>query len=785
MSIKTTSVKIFPLRGMDQRWFAKPNSAELIEDMTWNTQDAWMHGGGWVRLTCDFNSSEIPEEQTTIPTTTVLTTPTEIEIRTPTETLDDLYHLVALADDSGSGGLDGFSVFRDPPDRIVREESKTVLGGTQEVTALKDERTAGLADLARTSNAYAHHAVPLSLHWFCQYNGAIQFLLYEGNDGALYKFYGSTAPFRPWKYIFHVDGRMFNGTDRKRTIIETEWEGTNFHTFAGRCYMVNGYDEPLVFDGRFVTRAGFSSPPSMPSVFIAGNKSTTNPQLSTSKNHGLGHRNTDARFSYRVSFLNERGQESPMSRAAGLTIENPEGKTHLITIQIPLGPAGTVARRIYRTQNQRDIGGLERDIAFGKEFYLLKEIQDNITTIFTDGRKDALLGSLNSEEHYGTWSSKYNRIATFKNTMFLANTFESRIRFSSPRQPEELPIDNEINVGDSNAGEIVALYATKNALVVFKARGIYLIKGNPVNGFFAQTLTKDVGCIAGKSIREVPNLGLIFLAQDGFYMLKGALENTGTITEFVRLGQPIEEIHKTINTSAAKSCRSVINHRDKEYWLAAPEQGEVKPTILFKFHYEIGDWSVSKNFKVNDMAVSEDHRNYVYIAASDTTAAYKGLYVYSRAYTSKGSGGNVSPLYRTANVSPRSMYDHFEVVRINPMIIGYGENDLQMNFRTNRDIATAYTSNLSVDQERELEDADAPLYGQSLWDGSKIWWHHRPIPIRYDISTMHKGPVSEIQFEFTPSGSRVQLIGFEIELRLGAKKEMVTLNSVFGGNLTR
>ncbi len=50
---------------------------------------------------------------------------------------------------------------------------------------------------------------------------------------------------------------------------------------------------------------------------------------------------------------------------------------------------------------------------------------------------------------------------------------------------------------------------------------------------------------------------------------------------------------------------------------------------------------------------------------------------------------------------------------------------------------------------------------------------------------MHKGPVSEIQFEFKPTGSRVQLIGFELELRIGSRREVVTLNSVFGGNLTR
>jgi|TARA_R100000081_G_C4819821_1_gene178562 hypothetical protein len=777
MSIKTTKVKVLPLRGMDQRWFAKPNKAEIIEDMTWNTQDAWRQGGGWTRLTRDFTSGEIPSELTKIDDTVVVSSVTiEKPSLIPSLIPSNQFSLGSRSDTPPT------TVFRPTPAPFITEPSSTVSGILTELEDIKLERDRGLLDGSRISNAYALHVVPKTLHWFAQYNGAIQFLIYEGTDGGLYKFYGSNAPIRPWRYLWHVDGRVFDGVARKRTMIDTEWEGTNFHTFAGRVYMVNGYDEPLVYDGRLVSRAGFGSIPPKLRVDMVDNKSGTEPFQDPAV--GLGHYNTEASYSYRVSFLNERGQESPMSSPTNKIIENPSSEKIMLTLKIPLGPPGTVARRIYRTQNQRDIGGLQRDVAFGKEFYLLVEIQDNITTIFTDLREDTDLGSLNSEDQYGLWSSRFNRIATFKNTMFLANTFESRIRYSEPRQPEEIPIDNEINVGDSNAGEIVGMYSTKNALIVFKSRGIYLIKGNPVSGFFAQTLTKDVGCIASKSIREIPNLGLIFLAQDGFYMLKGALENTGTVTEIVRLGQPIEEIFSILNTSSAKSCRSVINHRDKEYWLAAPTQGEVTPCVLFKFHYEIGDWSISRDFKVNDIAVSEDHRNYVYIASSETSPLLKGLYVYSRAYTTKGQY-NVNPKYITTHISPRSMYDHFEIVRINPMVIGYGDNDLEMNFHTNRDLATAYTSSLSRDQERVLEDQNAPKYGDATWDGTSVWWHLRPIPLRYDISTMHKGPVSEIQFQFTPTGSRVQLIGFELELRLGARKEFVALDSIFGGNITR
>ena len=781
MSFKTTSVNIIPLRGMDQRWFAKPNKAELIEDMTWNTQDAWMHGGGWERLTENFLSKDIPDDLTTIDDTIVVSSK-KVTRKPKPEGLNTSNVFRSIVDIGGSDEETYHVLFRPPPDAVATESNSTVTSHRTTLADIKAERTAGMSDANKISNGYALHVVPKTMHWFCQHNGAIQFLIYEGGNGGLYKFYGSTAPVRPWRYLTHVDGRVFDGTVRKRTMIQTEWEGTNYHTFAGRVYMVNGYDEPLVYDGRLVSRAGFGTDPAKPEVVLVGNSSTL-ALFMQSTTYGVGHHNTRSVYSYRISFLNERGQESPMSTANEIKLPNTSSRS-IVTIKIPLGPPGTVARRIYRTQNQNDIGGLERDVAFGREFYLLEEIQDNITTVFTDFKSDGGMGGLNSNENYGLWSSRYNRVAVFKNTMFVANSMESRIRFSEPRQPEEIPVDNELNIGDSNAGEVVAMYSTKNALIVFKSRGIYLVKGTPSNGFYAQTLTKDVGCIASKSIREIPNLGLIFLAQDGFYMLKGALENTGTITEIVRLGQPIEDIFNVLNTSSAKSCRSTINHRDKEYWLVAPVQGDVTPSILFKFHYEIGDWSISRNFNVNDICVTEDHRNYVFLASSDTRDTYKGLYVYSRAYTTKGNA-TVNPLYRTTHITAKSMYDHFNIVRINPLIIGYGSNDLDMNFRTNRDLDTAYTSNLGTDQERPLEDINAPKYGITSWDGTKVWWHLRPIPIRYDITTMHKGPVSEIQFDFTPTGSRVQIIGFELELRLGSKREIATLTSVFGGEVTR
>src|SRR5262249_19171908 len=65
-------------------------------------------------------------------------------------------------------------------------------------------------------------------------------------------------------------------------------------------------------------------------------------------------------------------ERPPAARTAG-------GETHNLT-SIPIGPAGTLARMIYRTK------------ANGSEFYLLTRISDNTTGAFVDNIPDGSLG---------------------------------------------------------------------------------------------------------------------------------------------------------------------------------------------------------------------------------------------------------------------------------------------------------------------------------------------------------------------------------------------------------
>jgi len=784
---------------MDERWSAQPNKALKITDMVHTGQDSWKSAGGFDYAVCGYRGSIVPEADLTENKTAV---------NPNVEQVDVSPRIGSRNDDTSIEFFDTSSLRKDY--QVTREVTQIdVLDETLKLQRIEDKRRKALAleiDAEKDSTddlrlpkryAYTRHETPVSLHWFSQFNGGIQWLLYETSNGGLYHFYGSRAPVRPWKLIYYVNGSPIDGVAMSRTYFDNPWSGTNFCTFAGRVYMVNGYDRPLVFDGKKCTRAGFSEHAMVATAMINENAVSADDRSKTeSSSLGLGHlafgtsasATIDALYEYKVSFLNERGQESASSNAsATVEITNTKTERTMVTVDLPIGPEGTVARRLYRTQNAFDADGVARDQGFAEEFYFVDEIQDNITRFYVDAHPDMNLGALRTDSFYGVFPSKANRIASFKNTLFIANSEESIVKYSSPRMPEEFPVDNELHMGDSISGPISSLYSTKNALVVFKTRGIYLIKGDPMNGFFPFTLSKDTGCIAPKSIKEVPGLGLCFLGREGVFLLQGALENTGTITGVTRIGQPIEETLKRVNYSAAENVRSCINFRDREYWLHVPVDGEVKPNMLLKFHYEIGEWSISEEFRANDIITTEDHRNYVYLACSDTDTTNKGLMVYRSGEIKKGTI-NIAPLYQTTHLAVGNFYSSFDVVRMQVSAVSYGDNTLNANFVVNRELTDAYSVAKSSKQKRLLEDKNAPVYsdsGATNLDDDLSFGKHKPVPIRYDVTAMHKGLVGEVSFTFDCGTNRMQLTGYQLEVRLGAQREFVTLTEVFGGDLTR
>jgi hypothetical protein len=745
--MKTQRFEVARLRGIDNRWRASPDSAAVIKEMSWDAYDGWKQAGGYDAITNNlFDWSDVGKS-----------------------------------------------------------------------------------------------AVIKSIHYYSIHNGANRHVLFETENGSLCRLNprAFNRPTDPFIVIQDQDGVKIDSSGRPRHIFNNSEVATQSATFGGRIYLVNGEDQPSVYDGRSLSRAGFSDAPSSPSgsviqrsyhnQYIDDGGVGTDYFLGTRvRGQGLGSvspkglkamENTQTHksyvwkseitptndyvdgklcgYQYRVSFVNKRGQESPLSQQSEICMfECAGGKTRFVKVDIPVGPDDVVARRIYRTVDIFDDYGNSVTPEIGRNFYMVKEVQDNETTSIEDGVTDSNLGYLVDDADFGIFPAQSRFIASFKNTLFLAGMTDNILKYSAEGMPEIFPRGNLFDIGDSDSGQITALYATNNALVVFKDRGIYLVKGNQRQGFSAQTLNKDIGCISPGSIQDVPGTGLVFLSVNGVYVLKGALENTGTPTSVIELSTPIDHLIKRIDRSNSNSSVSVINRNDKEYLLCVPTLGKDN-NLLLVWHYEVGAWSFRENYPMQCVIETKDSRSNIYFGSNDESIP--GMHVLSNFYNKKNEAGSRVPgqkdgidwikdypLYETSPFEFSSIYSSIQVAYINVYAIAYGNDPLKVNFKINRSESVS----LSENKSRKQQDISEPLpvYGSATFDDNFVWGFHRPVVLRYDISHMHKSLVTEFSVQFTQdeknetdttTSNRMMVVGYSLDAKVGEQRNIRSLTDVF------
>ena len=733
--MKTRSFTLERLRGVDLRYRVTPDSASDIQDMRWTLNDSWTSCGGFRPVTAREYKYEPWGEVDTI---------------------------VTVPETTFGGITLGGGAYVDPSD--------------------------------------SDNSMIQSLHWFSQHNGARQFLIWEDTDGQLMSFRGST-PATPYVNVRDRYNKKWDGVERSRHISRTPSSLTQSLVWGGRLYMVNGYDEPIVYDGKATGRAGYIQAPGAPDVEVIFRSHSTN---STSywlgtrvRNQGLGsslpyddEEGSDGKlcgYKYRITFVNRRGQESPMSEPSG-TVQmecGDNGKKRFVQLHIPTGDAETVARRIYRTRDIYDSYGQPSNRNYGYNYYFLKEVQDNIAQTIEDGISDGGLGSLADPEDFGPWPTPARFIASFKNTVFLAGMPNNQIQFSAPRMPEVFPLGNVFDISEGDGGEVTGLYPTKNALVVFKRRGIYLIKGDPSSGFFMQTLTKDMGCISADSIADVPGVGLVFLSDTGIHVLEGALENTGSPTGITELSVPIRGWFSDLSDSAMAGAVGIVYHRDREFWLCVPGVGQAENTMVYVFHYTIGSWSRRLDVPVRCAVETKDHRGYLFFGSSDVETR-PGLYVYTHSETRRGYSwgdavsGSVSPVYKTSPLAFGSIYTGVQPAYVNIYAVARGSLGLSLNLNVNRSIDETFETSKVTDQVSLIDPLS--VYSDALkYEDDTKWGYYRPIPFRYDVSLMHESVVTELQLIMGSSDEdnpHIEIVGFDIEAKVGAQREIRVLTDV-------
>ena len=873
---------------MDQRWVTQPHNALYIQDMTWNSADSWSTSGGWS------------------------------------------------------------SFFRQSPYYIGKQATESVWSEDD------DGRFEDRTDIYFDVDYYVYPFVR-SMHWFSQHNGARQFLVYEQqtwNDSLkevdektleLRYFDGSRAYWEASTYGNKEPSRLMvkfkrDGRDMRTADIGEDLEPldkrsdpglcvpTQYQAWGNRLYILNGYQEPLVFNGEYAEVAGFRLKPAAPiaeachwldsatfpialgmhydeysdPLDSTRDAIDTAPELANMvyesnhwrgrfrdyKFHGMGpgsfakyktgkyrpvylsehfdggggtgawseaseadgstmakdeesgpgygstnslkfairfNKQLDRRkvgWRYKVTFVNERGQESepsnesPLGSALNGTSEpNHHGAT-MLAVTIPRGPSECVARRIYRTRNLYNTKGKLVGRGKGERYYFLKEIQDNMTDRWVDTHPDSSLGSLLGTRKLGAFPPNARFISSFKNTMFVCGETDNQIRYSVPNFPEVFPKRNRIDIGDGDGGPVTGIRSTKNALVVFKSKGIYLIKGDANRGFSAQTLTRDIGMSAPGSLAELPGLGLAFLSEKGVYLLEGALENTGTITNIVKISTEISHQIELINSSASIRAVGLLNEDDGEYWLSVPTHGSSVNDLLLVYHYMAGSWSVRNNIPMSCGTTSKDHRGYVFFGieyeknvskkyetakkmarTSEESDSFDdgyetisravldgknktGIGLYSKGYSYKGDEWHVDPIYKTPNHPFGTVFSSVQPAHVYVYGIGYGDNQMSLNYTINRSVFEVRKNGQNVDQQDP--NNRYPVFGKAKW-GEDHWGEYRPTVFRYDVSATHKGPAREFGVTFAkashePSGTKIEIIGYDVEAKVGEQRKIKPLN---------
>lgn len=603
-----------------------------------------------------------------------------------------------------------------------------------------------------------------SIHWFAQHNGGRQWTILEAGSPVTLSF------------LDHASG-SHNPIQTGRTLVEGPWIGTHYWDDGNWTYIINGYDEPVRWDGDRLVRIGFGvAPPRLLATFAPHDQLDADytPVVPTyfrgtfGFQRGIGEVGvSDATpwlYGYAYTWINDRGHESPASPIVYVRQNNPEfvpggpaGSQNKeghksVLLQIPASPANVSGIRVYRTSN---VHGATTVGQQGAALYFHSEYSAAGKITIIDDTPDRELFFLFQPDSTGLFPGGARFAAKFKGTLFVDEGVNSpsRVRFSSPLLIEQMPSINYLIVGDTRSGPVTGMQSTRNALVVFKKRGIYLIKGDPRGGFFSETLTETVGCVAPRAIEEIPGVGLLFFAEDGPYVLLGALENTGTITEARFIGERIPLVwEREVNVKALDAARSVRYGRDQEVWVQLPGGGDDRNTLGLVFHYaNPKGWSIRRAYNWSCMTATDDHRHLLIAGSWDTN--HKGVWVYTQATDKDGDAVETELRSAWVNNGQRVITRN-----VNLRVVGYGRVQV-FEFHKDRESIVWQPSHDAGRESTDLE-SERPIWGRDIWDLTKFWADHVPVTVKYDLDA-----VNAFDFQWRVTSARIGIIGYDTSYR--------------------
>jgi len=389
--------------------------------------------------------------------------------------------------------------------------------------------------------------------------------------------------------------------------------------------------------------------------------------LGFSNNKATGNQDGDrvALFAYAVSFISNTGSEGPASELASVTWGLPsdaEGHRHAVGLRLPIGPEGTVARKLYRTQNYSDDYVYQGDTTL----YQLEVVRNNAEDLYFDAARPRSLNLPKPDLNTGPLPAPRARFsALFGGCLWLDGGIDDGLSlyYSAPGLIEQFGPTAFIQLG-AEGGSITGLFGNYTNLLVFRERGIDVVTGTFQSGFQVRTISNSVTCRSPHSIQAVPGLGVVFLASDGIYALTGGLEG-GAIADLVNLTVGQDEFIQQMTPDCLPKAVAIFSASLREYQLYFCAGGSDRPSRGLVLHLDrlalidsqrLSPWSSRSGFPVGALATRADgtvvfghHTG----AESGTSTSQRGLFVMSG---KRAKGSAIESDNMVAQSPPTSTY---------------------------------------------------------------------------------------------------------------------------------
>ena len=494
--------------------------------------------------------------------------------------------------------------------------------------------------------------------------------------------------------------------------------------------------------------------------------------LGFSKNGGSDPGN-EAQFGWAVSFVSDTGSESPLSVIATSTWELPAGAKGLryaVALRIPRGPRGTVARKLYRTQNFSP----DFDFVGDQTLYFAGLIQNNTEDLYIDTTRSFDVGAEAPALPTAPLPAPKARFsALFAGSLWLDGGVDdpTTLYFSQTGLIEQFAPDGYIQLGAVGGG-ITGLIAHYNQLVVFREHGIDVVEQVQDNGiqFAVTTITSDVACRSPHAIVTVPDLGLVFPTVDGVYALAGGQQG-GSSYSIIRVGAGFPQIAQRFSVDTLPRAVGCFSPRTREVHLYVPVDGSDRPNLGLILHTDrlerandLSAWTTRTGFPVGALgvtftgAVLFGHHTGVEAGAGSPA----GVFVIS---ARRAAGGTLvdnafvpapPPVsrYRTAWHDFGDLQVTKKVLYVTVWVLTSGQP--QVAVRWLRDFSLGSTGE-RVYLAQPPDAPQQPVFDTAVF-GAANWSEERLVPLRVAVAPQ---ACSSFAFEFSTQDDLV-FVGYEL-----------------------